>query len=117
MQERFIAMSKKRKIYDDDFQEQALELLLSSGRPIKHVATELGISAKTLRRWLHHPKIKTYKTEGASINSKDFNEMSPVELAKQLHELKKEKASLQRQCEILKIANSMLQKDPPKNKI
>ena len=44
-------MPKTRANYDADFRQGAVNLLLSSGRPLKRVAAELGISANSLRTW------------------------------------------------------------------
>jgi len=37
--------------YRDDFRQEAVNLLLSSGRPLKRVAEDLGITANSLRTW------------------------------------------------------------------
>lgn len=42
-------MPKTRPNYDADFRQEAVNLPLSSGRPLKRVAAELGISANSLR--------------------------------------------------------------------
>jgi len=44
-------MPRKHRIYEKDFRQEAVNLLLSSGRPLKRVAAELGISANSLRTW------------------------------------------------------------------
>jgi len=45
-------MSKSpKKIYDVEFKKQAVQLLLSSGRPLAQVARELGVPAWNLRDW------------------------------------------------------------------
>ena len=44
-------MSKPHGNYNTEFRQQAVDLLLSSGRPLKVVATDLGISANSLRLW------------------------------------------------------------------
>ena len=36
--------------YGNDFRTEAVNLLLSSGRPLKRVAEELGISANSMRK-------------------------------------------------------------------
>jgi len=40
-----------RKTYDPEFKKQAVQLLISSGRPATQVARELGISPWNLRDW------------------------------------------------------------------
>ena len=44
-------MNKNQKNYTEAFREQSVDLLLSSGRPLKQVAIELGVTANTLRSW------------------------------------------------------------------
>ena len=44
-------MPETYRTYDKDFRRGAVDLLLSSGRPLKVVAAELGISANSLRTW------------------------------------------------------------------
>ncbi len=44
-------MPRTHRTYDPDFHQEAVNLLLSSGRPLKRVAAELGISANSLRTW------------------------------------------------------------------
>ena len=44
-------MPQIHRTYDSAFRQQAVDLLLQSGRPLKTVAAELGISANSLRSW------------------------------------------------------------------
>jgi transposase len=39
------------KIYDVEFKKQAVQLLVTSGRPLAQVARELGVPAWNLRDW------------------------------------------------------------------
>jgi transposase len=40
-----------RRSFTDEFKREAVSLLASSGRPLTHVATELGIQPSMLRNW------------------------------------------------------------------
>jgi transposase len=40
-----------RRSFTDEFKREAVSLLASSGRPLTHVATELGIQPSMLRSW------------------------------------------------------------------
>ena len=40
-----------RKTYDVEFKKQAVQLLISSGRPLTQIARELGVTAWNLRDW------------------------------------------------------------------
>jgi transposase len=49
--ERTDAMPKLARNYDAHFRTEAVNLLLTSGRPLKKVAEELGVSDNSLRNW------------------------------------------------------------------
>ncbi|QGU08744.1 Transposase (plasmid) [Corynebacterium occultum] len=42
-----------RRIFTEEFKAGAVQLVVSSGRSIKEVATELGIKEGTLGAWCH----------------------------------------------------------------
>ncbi len=44
-------MSNRRK-FSSEFKAEAVELLISSGRPIVQVAKEIGVSDGTLGNWV-----------------------------------------------------------------
>jgi transposase len=44
-------MSQGRRHFTDEFKREALALLVSSGRPLSGIASELGISPSMLRNW------------------------------------------------------------------
>src|SRR5579875_2433412 len=44
-------MGMARRQYPDEFKREALELLVSSGRPLSQIAEELGIPPERLRAW------------------------------------------------------------------
>ena len=62
IKERTANMPKTHPNYGSDFQMEAVNLLLSSGRPLKRVAEELGVSLRTLYR-----DIATLQAQGAAI--------------------------------------------------
>lgn len=43
--------TKAKKTYDVEFKKQAVQLVISSGRPMTQVARELGVSTWNLRDW------------------------------------------------------------------
>src|SRR5215468_3193556 len=44
-------MSQGRRHFTDEFKREAVALLVSSGRPLSRIASELGISSSMLRNW------------------------------------------------------------------
>ena len=44
-------MTGKRRRFTSEFKEEAVRLVLNSGRPLAHVARELGIHENTLQNW------------------------------------------------------------------
>ncbi|MGA1861223.1 IS3 family transposase [Azospirillum sp. 11R-A] len=44
-------MTKTRRSFTDEFKREAVALLEASGRPLEHVARELGLQASVLRNW------------------------------------------------------------------
>ncbi|WP_081506044.1 transposase [Azospirillum lipoferum] len=43
-------MTKTRRSFTDEFKREAVALLEGSGRPLEHVARELGLQASVLRK-------------------------------------------------------------------
>jgi len=46
-------MTTPRRKYDAAFREEAVRLVLSTNRPVKQVAEEIGVKESTLGNWLH----------------------------------------------------------------
>jgi len=42
---------KERQTYDTEFKKQAVQLVLTSGRPLAQIARELGVADWNLRDW------------------------------------------------------------------
>ncbi|MDR1971980.1 MAG: transposase [Treponema sp.] len=86
---------KERREYTKAFKESAVELLVNSGRKIKDVAEELGISPENLRRWR--------REEGEPGPNQAFSgKGNPRD--EELARLRKENADLRETNEILKKA-------------
>lgn len=49
-------MSGKRKKYTPEFREQAARLVIETGRPIAHVAAEIGVGEQLLGRWVRQAR-------------------------------------------------------------
>jgi transposase len=44
-------MSQRRRHFTDEFKREAVVLLVTSGRPLRRIPSELGISPSMLRNW------------------------------------------------------------------
>jgi transposase len=105
-------MPKTHPTYDSDFRTEAVNLLLSSGRPLKRVAAELGVSANSLRTWRDKALGKGRAAQAASAEPKGRSGAPLADPAAEIRRLQGENAYLRRQREILKKAMSILSEDP-----
>ena len=105
-------MSKPHGNYTTEFRQEAVDLLLSSGRPLKVVAADLGISANSLRSWRNRALGNGRVTQVASTQSKDWSAAPVADAAAEIRRLQRELDYMRRQREILKKAMSILSEDP-----
>ena len=49
-------MGQARKKYTQEYKDEAVELVISSGRPIAEIARDLGINEGTLANWVNTAK-------------------------------------------------------------
>ena len=105
-------MPRTHRTYDPDFHQEAVNLLLSSGRPLKRVATELGISANSLRTWRDTALSNGRVAQAASPSAKGRSEAPIADAAGEIRRLQREVEYLRRQREILKKAMSILSEEP-----
>ena len=102
-------MKKPMKRYDATFKRDAVELLLTSGKPLKMLAVELGVCDVTLRDWRDRHLAKTQPIET------DGRKLSAQQLAMELRRVQKELATANRRNEILKKAMGILSQEPQPN--
>jgi len=98
-------MPRTCKPYDASFRQQAVELLLTSGKNQRAVARDLGISVETLRAWKQQQAAKPDVAVVASAGG-------PVDLESENQRLRRELAYTQRQREILKKALAICSAQP-----
>lgn len=91
--------------HDDTFRQDAVELLLSSGRPLKVLAAELGVCPATLRGW----RDRHFRSLAAAGGN---NGRDPKAVYEENKALRRENDLLRRQRDILKKALSIVS-DPP----
>lgn len=78
-------MSGNRKKYTPEYREQAVRLVVDTGRPIAHVAAEIGVGERLLGRW-----VAAAKARSAADNPEVLDDDERAELQR----LRKENAEL-----------------------
>ena len=84
-------MPEVRRKYDPEFREGAVRIVRETGKPIAHVAEDLGIHAGTLGNWVNKDKAERGETEGLSTDERA-----------RLKQLEKENAELRMERDVLK---------------
>jgi transposase len=79
-----------------EVRERAVRLALESGRPLKHVANDLGVSYESLRHWVRQ----------AQADGGQRSDLWTTVEREELKRLRKENAELRRANEILKAASA-----------
>lgn len=75
------------RTYDKEFKEQAVQLVISSSKNLKEVASDLGLPVSTLRGWVESDKYK-------GISNNELNEIK--KLKKELSEVRMERDILKK---------------------
>jgi transposase len=96
----------RQKKYPDELRERATRLVFDSGRPIAHVARDLGIEYESLRKWVRQAEADA--GERAELLSSGERE--------ELKKLRADNRELRRANEILKAASVFFatELDPPR---
>jgi transposase len=82
---------RRRRQFTPEFKRDAVELVRASGRPIAHIAAELGIYDSTLGAWVKQAEIDHGEREGLTSQDKT-----------RLRELEAENARLRMERDLLK---------------
>ena len=88
-------MSRPSK-YPEELRERGVRLVFESGRPIAHVARDLGVHRETLRLWVRQ----------AEADNGTRQDRLTTQERERLRALEKENRELKRANEILKAASS-----------
>ena len=84
---------RPRRKFSDEFKRDAVEIVRSSGKPIRQVANELGIYDSTLGNWVRQDEINRGEREGLTSDERVG-----------FRELERENARLRMERELLKRA-------------
>ena len=55
-------MARQRRAYSPEFKDEAVKLVVNTGRPSAQVAKEIGVAEQTLSRW-----VKTYRDQVGEV--------------------------------------------------
>lgn len=88
-------MAAMRK-YSEELRERAVRLYFESGRPIAHVARDLGIHREALRQWVRQAEADA---------TPRVSRVLPSDVQEEFDRLRRENAELRRANEILKAAS------------
>ena len=96
------------KKYPDELRERSVRLVFESGRPIAHVARDLGIHSESLRKWVRQ----------AEADAGERADLLTTNERERLKALEREVRELRKANEILKAASVFFAKelDPPRPK-
>ena len=86
-------MGRQRREFSAEYKDEAVGLVINTGRTVAVVARELGINEATLGRWVHRHK------ERQGVGQAPLSESERVELArlrKEVAELKLDRAFLKK---------------------
>jgi transposase len=103
-------MGQGRRQFTDEFKREAVALLVSSGRPLLQIASELGISPSMLRNWRN-------RNEGPNTGSALRLTLAPAshsapDSASEISRLRRENDRLRMERDILKKAVAIFSEPP-----
>ena len=98
----------RQKKYPDELLDRGARMVFDSGRPIAHVARDLGIHHETLRKWVRQ----------AEADEGKRSELLSSQEREELVQLRKDNRELRRANEILKSASAFFaaELDPRRTK-
>ena len=94
-------MRQGRRHFTDEFEREAVALLVSSGRPLSGIASELGISPSMLRNWRN-------RSEGRNAGS--ALRLTPAPAPHSVQDSASEIARLRRENDRLRMERDILKK-------
>jgi transposase len=92
---------RQRRSFTDDYKQQAVELVASSGRSIGSVARELGLRDSVLRRWVEKAGMRHAPTV-ASPRPTTQAALPSADQAAEIARLRQENERLRMEKDILK---------------
>src|SRR5680860_1054681 len=86
-------MGSQRREFTPEYKDEAVRLVINTGRPVATVARELGIVEQTLRNWVRAYRVRQEAGDGA-LSETERSELA--RLRKENSELKMDRAFLKK---------------------
>ena len=87
-------MGSQRREFTPEYKDEAVKLVINTGRPVATVARELGIKEQTLGRWVNVFKARQEAGDGSALSETERVELA--RLRKEVSELKMDRVFLKR---------------------
>lgn len=91
---------RTRPPYPPEFREKAVRLVRSTDKPVSQIADELGVSANSLRNWVHQADVDAGTRDGLTTEERE-----------ELRQLRRDNKRLQMERDILKKATAFFAKE------
>jgi len=98
-------MPRTRPPYPEQFRREAVELVGTSGRPVKEIAKDLGVTEQSLRSWVKQYEVDVGKRHGLSTDERE-----------ELRRLRRENRLLREEREILAKATAFFAKESDRSR-
>jgi transposase len=92
----------RRRSYADDYKQQAVDLVVSSGRSAGSVARELGLHESVLCRWMAQRGAARARADGSAAAPKAQAALPSADQAAEIARLQRENERLRMERDILK---------------
>jgi transposase len=98
-------MPRTRPPYPEQFRREAVELVRTSGRPVKEIAKDLGVTEQSLRNWIKQHEVDVGARHGLSSDERE-----------ELRRLRRENRKLREEREILAKATAFFATESDRNR-
>ena len=68
----------KKKVYTPEFRDEAVRIVLASGKPVTAVARDIGVHEGTLTNWVHKYR-RRHPEEEAPLNMNERSRLKELE--------------------------------------
>lgn len=100
-----VRMPRTRPPYPEQFRREAVELVRTSGRPVKEIAKDLGVTEQSLRTWIKQYEVDVGTRHGLSSDERE-----------ELRRLRRENRKLREEREILAKATAFFATESDRNR-